>query len=197
MPSSKLAVCVTTILWLGSVELYGGSNNAKNAPMPEASVTVHLTPGGTGEGLRLIYPTHISASSARPVEFRFLVVNLLKEEIFLEVTGHDDLKYEVHNVVGEAEMPPLEADSGGGSVVGFPDNTQLLKRLHACSYSKDGKPFPCDCATAVIAGKIDFDKDLNLKGRVGSKMTIGVSLVGFYRATGKQFHAAANLAVEI
>ena len=197
MSSNDLAVCVIAILWLGSGELYGGSNDAKNATTPQASVTVHLTPEGTDEGLRLIYPTQISASSARPVDFRFLVVNLLKEEIFLEVTGYDDLRYEVSNVVENEDMPPLEAGSGGGSVVGSPNNSQLLKRLHACSYFKDSKPHPCGCAMAVIVAKIDLNKELNLKEHVDSKMTVGVSLIGYYRATGKQFQATANLAVKI
>jgi len=41
-----------------------------------------------------------------------------KEEIFLEVTGHDDLSYEVIDQVRKEDMPPLEAGSGGGGVVG-------------------------------------------------------------------------------
>ena len=50
---------------------------------------------------------------------------------------------------------------------------------------------------AVIVAKIDLNKELNLKEHVDSKMTVGVSLVGYYRATGKQFQATANLAVKI
>ena len=73
----------------------------------------------------------------------------------------------------------------------FPDNTHLLKRLHACMY-KDGKARPCGCAMASIAATIDFE-DLKLKDLVGSKVAVEVNLVGYYRASGKGFDKTAKL----
>jgi hypothetical protein len=114
---------------------------------------------------------------------------MLKEEVFLEVEGHD---YPSYALLSDKNGKPLLM--GGGSA-GFPDNANLLKRLHACDY-KDGKPRPCGCATAYIRPKLDF-KDEDLNDFVGHKITIGVTLVGYYRTNGKQFVTTALLPVEI
>jgi len=185
--SSKIVVYVPMILLSAAVIVYGAAKGEKTTTTPEASVTVHLTPEGTDEGLRVVYPKQISAGSASPSKFPLLVINLLKDEVFLEVTGMDDLSYEID--------VPGELVAGGGPIIVFPDNTHLLKRLHACSYH-DGKACPCGCAMAPIAATINFD-DVKLKDLVGSKMTIEVSLVGYYRASGKMFDKTTKLTVAI
>lgn len=186
----KVAACVVTIFWFGSVGWPSERVEKKSDKQTDASLTVHLSPEGRDEGFCLCYPRQISASSARPVKFPILVVNLLKQEVFLEVTGHDDPSYAFEN--DDKGQPFLM----GGSVVGFPDNANLLKRLHACDY-KHGKPHPCGCSTAYIRAKIDFPKEIDLNNYVGIKVTIGINLNGYYRADGKRFAKTANLPVEV
>jgi hypothetical protein len=190
MPFPRVAACTATIFWFASVALPSEAVEKKTDEKTGAALTVHLTPDGRDEGFCLYYPRQISASSARPVKFPVLVVNLLKREVFLEVEGHDDPSFALEN---DDKGQPLLM---GGSVVGLPDNANRLKRLHACDY-KDGKPHPCGCATAYIDAKIDFPKEVELNNYVGTKVTIGVSLVGYYRANGNKFEKTANLPVEV
>jgi hypothetical protein len=121
----KTALCCAAIAWSGSLAFAGESKDKTRDEENKAAVTVPVSAAGNDEGFRLCYPHRISASSARPVKFPVHVGNLLKEEVFLEVEGHDDPSYAIEN--DDAGRPLLM----GGSVVGFPDNANLLKRLHA------------------------------------------------------------------
>ncbi len=154
----------------------------------EARMVVHLSSKGTDKGISLVYPAELSSTSARPVKFPFRVVNLLEEELFLEVTEHDDLSFEL----GENGHWAF----GGGSAIGFPDNASLLKRLHACE-CKDGKARPCGCAMAFITAKIDFGEEISLNNWIGEKAIITVVLKGYYRANGKEFEKTVKLPVKI
>lgn len=81
---------------------------------------------------------------------------------------------------------------GGGSTTFFPDNTNLLKRLHATSY-RDGERFTCGCCFAGINGRLDPDV-LNV-GRARGTVTVWIR--GFYRTSGKHFSESVDLPIEL
>ncbi len=113
------------------------------------------------------------------------VVNLMEEEVFLEVTDFESLGYSVETRGGGYA-------GSGGSFTFFPDNTHLLKRLHATSYS-NGKPFTCGCCMTQIKGSL-APEALELGPAKG---TIDVCLSGYYRNTGRHFSECIKLPFEI
>jgi hypothetical protein len=184
-----VVLCVVTVAWSGE------SRKVKKAKEGtrenRAEMVVHLTPDGKNKGLLLTYPKTISASSVtagKPVTFPILIVNLLEEEVFVEVTHYDHLSYDLR-------FDAYNFASGGG-VGSSADNRRLLKRLHACWY-KGGKPSPSDRAAADISGKVDFAGAMPLSDFIGAKATIGFPLRGFYRTNGKEFTKDVEMPVEI
>ncbi len=188
MMSPRVAFAVSLIVSTAAVSWSADSKKVKKGPHKnEARMVVRLTVAGTDKGLQLIYPKTISAAAAKPVKFPITIVNLLKEEVFLEVTDHDDLSYHL-------KQDRNIAFGGGGGFGG--DNESLLKRLHACTY-KDGKPQMFWGVMASIPGKIDFGENLPLSQWIGAKATIEVFPRGFYRANGKEFSMRVEMPVEI
>ena len=83
--------------------------------------------------------------------------------------------------------------SEAGAVLLFPDNVQLLKRLHAATYRKDGSPFVCGCGLAHIHSKVE-PAVLKMGPARG---TIDLYLRGYYRNSGKYFGESIELPIEI
>ncbi len=79
------------------------------------------------KGLLLTYPKQIPFQGPGAGEVPISVVNLLDEEVFIEVTGNESLGCSLEFWNGGFS-------GGGGGGTFFPDNTNLLKRLHATHY---------------------------------------------------------------
>lgn len=153
----------------------------KKAP----TIVVLTDPESKEKGLLITWLKKIPFKGENAGKVPIRVTNLLDEEVFLEVTGLESLSYSLDHWDGGFS-------GGGGSSTIFPSNTNLLKRLHASSYS-DGKRFTCGCCGAKINGKLDSDA-LHV-GRARGTVTIRIH--GFYRNSGKQFYESVDLPIEL
>jgi hypothetical protein len=187
MASPRVLIKLLVVLCFAAIA--SGEPKEKRGDAEKATLIVHLANDGTDHGLRFDYPKAISASAGKSAKVPIVISNLLEEEVFLEVTDYDDLGYKLGDV-------GTSWAAGGGSVVGFPDNARLLKRLHASSYMK-GKAFTCGCATAFISAHVAFDQDVSLKEFIGLDCRIKVTLKGYYRRNGNEFEKSVELPVEI
>lgn len=138
------------------------------------------------KGLLVTCPSKIPFRGKGAGEIPISVVNLLAEEVFLEVTEVQSLGYSLKLWNGGFSM------GGGGGRIMFPDNTNLLKRLHATGYGKEEK-FTCGCCVTRINGMLDSDA-LDA-GR--ARGTVTVSIRGFYRNSGKRFSESVDLPIEL
>ena len=120
------------------------------------------------------------------VQFEVIVSNRLLDEVFIEVTELEHAKISVQGENGAMS-------SGVGTTTRFPDNTQLLKRLHAATISKDGDVLGCSCSTTTIKQSAKLD----LSDWIGSKGILSFTVSGFYRSTGKQFSSTIELPFNI
>ena len=93
MMSPRVAFAVSLIVSTAAVLVGRFKKGQERPPQERGENGGRLTVAGTDKGLQLIYPKTISAAAAKPVKFPITIVNLLKEEVFLEVTDHDDLSY--------------------------------------------------------------------------------------------------------
>jgi hypothetical protein len=90
-----------------------------------------------------------------------------------------------------------ESLGSGATKLLFPDNSGLLKRLHACQYL-EGKARPCGCALAKLQGTIgDADDSLDLKTVLGAKGTVSLPIRGFFRSNGKAFSEEVKVPILI
>ena len=105
------------------------------------------------------------------------VVNRLDDEIFLEVTN-------IGIVYPSVEGAVLR---GGVSRVAFPDNTAMIRRLHASTIGKDGSRATCSCGSTRI--ELPLDPDFDLPGSQGKQARFDLDLTGFRRSDGKKLRA--------
>ena len=153
--------------------------------MKTPSITLLTDPDSQKKGLLVTCPSKIPLTGENAGKVPIRVVNLLDEEVFLEVTGSESLSYSLEHWNGGSS-------GGGGSFTIFPDNTNLLKRLHASSY-RDGKIFTCGCCITRINGRLD--PDVLDVGR--ARGTVTVRIRGFYRNSGKYFSESVDLPIEL
>lgn len=153
----------------------------KEAP----TIALLLDPQSDKKGLLVTCPSKIPLNGEDAGKVPIRVINLLDEEVFLEVTGSESLSYLLNSWDGGFS-------GGGGGATNFPDNTNLLQRLHATSY-KDGKRFTCGCCSAKISGKLGPEA-LDM-GR--ARGTVSVRIRGFYRNSGKRFSEYVDLPIEL
>ncbi len=149
------------------------------------SIVILQDPASKEKGLLVTCPRTIPFNGAKAGQIPIQVINRLDEEVFLEVTGHESLDYALETWEGGST-------SGGGGVVIFPDNTQLLKRLHATHYSEQGD-FTCGCCSTVIRSTIP--SDALESGR--ARGTVGLRISGYYRKSGKEFFELVELPIEL
>ena len=158
-----------------------------------AEIKVLLPGDKPQEGIQITDGPTFSVREAKPQDFRFTVVNLFEDEIFLEVTNFADVGISVRGDGFSA--------GGGGTVTGFPDNTNLLKRLHRSSKAEDGSFVSCGCSMVSISGAATVPAGfLSRKGieelrKAG--FTIDLTFTGYFRETGQQFFGSVELPVKI
>jgi hypothetical protein len=169
-----------------------GCSSLPVAEVPEsADVPVFLagTAQTNGIGVSVRSPVYTSGTNAGLVQIT--VANLLEEEVFLEVTGFDDLGYTIEST----DPDEIYYTGGGGSITVFPDNTHMLKRLHGSTRMKDGSLATCGCAVAFIRGKVNFgppDVDVPTE----TKVTITIPIAGYLRSNGKHFWGSVEVPIE-
>jgi hypothetical protein len=149
------------------------------------TIVVLTDPDSKEKGLLISWPKKIPFKGENAGKLPIRVSNLLDEEVFLEVTETESLSYSLDYWSGGFA-------GGGGSFTIFPDNTNLLKRLHATSYSK-GKRFTCGCCGARINATLDANA---LQGG-RARGTVTVMISGFYRNSGKRFYESVELPIEL
>jgi hypothetical protein len=197
MHIARSALALAVVASIGSPSL-SQDTRQPSAQAHARTATLVLPSDASGDkGLSIVGPVEVHASEQWPVKVSITVVNLLEEEVFLAVEGLElsRLHYEVNlELPGGGDMEYL---GSGGTVAVFPDNTALLRRLHACQY-QDDKPRPCGCAMATLQASIgDRDDDLNLHTAIGCQGTMTVPIKGYFRATGKAFSEAAKVPIII
>lgn len=188
-----------TVVFLSAVIGLGAEPNLKNVENEgEQGITVVIDTKVPGKGLRVFAPKQISASGKKHETVLFTVMNLLEEEVFLTVQG---LEFTAigYTIEKEDKDDLVKFEVGGGLGVFFPDNTGLLKRLHACAYDETGKARPCGCSIAGIVGTIggSDDDDLDLSKWVGAKCTVTLPIKGYFRANGKEFSTSVEMPIRI
>lgn len=196
MVSTRYALHLALALCFAAEGFAQQTNATPPRPASRGSVLVQIDPTQPGKGLNVVASIKVSAASRWPVRFSVSVVNLLEEEVLLTVEGIElaNLRYELERQVPEGTiegLPEGAIEEWPGSGVThksfFPDNTGLLKRLHACQY-KDGEARPCGCAVARIQGAFgDEDDPLNLKTVIGAHGRLTIPIRGYFRANGKAF----------
>ena len=144
---------------------------------PTEPVLVRIDSAVQDKGLKVICPIEVSAASRWPVRLSVPVVNLLEEEVFLTVQSVEltNLGYTLFQEWPDGSV--LETTGGGGPGLVFPDNTGLLKRLHACQYD-EGIARPCGCAAATVRISI---------GEEGDPVDLTLPIRGYFRRNGKAF----------
>ncbi|MBC7793145.1 MAG: hypothetical protein H7Z43_05525 [Clostridia bacterium] len=143
----------------------------------EVIATEHLEEGQ--QGLVVKCPENFSASAENPNQFVFRVMNGFDDEVFLEVTDFEPVWAEFKKPGFEGLPPPPPPTTA------FPDNTQLLKRLHR-SFVHDKTRTTRACGIAKIKGAFS---NVDLKEWVGGTVTLRLYFVGYFRSTGKPFIA--------
>lgn len=157
-------------------------NQKKNK---KPSISLFSDPKSKEKGLLVTCPSKIPLKGENAGEVPIQVFNLSDDEVFIEVTKPKSLSYSVEFRTGGS------AGGGGGAVI-FPDNINLLKRLHA-STVQDGKQFTCGCCIMEIEGKLDAGA-LD-SGR--ARGTVSVRIRGYYRKNGKGFSEFIDLPIEL
>ncbi|MBN1908594.1 MAG: WG repeat-containing protein [Pirellulales bacterium] len=137
------------------------------------------------KGLLITCPKKVPFKGDKAGKILIRITNLLEAEVFVEVEGNESPGYSLESWDGGFA-------SGVGSMWVFPDNTYLLKRLHASRYSGD-KRITCGCCMAMIVGQLD-ESALEM-GR--ARGTISLDIRGFYRNTGKSFSESIELPIEL
>ena len=135
---------------------------------------------GSNVTFRVLSDKAVYASSNESFNVSFGVMNMATQEVFLSVTGFSNLGYYIHDI----RHSRLRTGSPGSSVC-FPDNTQLLKRLHAARVIQ-GETNACGCAIADIQGTVRLRKGTLEQWR-GHIIEVRLPLIGFVRDTGEAF----------
>jgi hypothetical protein len=194
MKPTDLLVALVIAGSLCSGALAEDASTTTESPKKRSGITVPIDADVAGNGLRVFWVPEISASAESPVRFDYRVANLLKQEVFLEVSGRDfsDLGYELQRVEIDGGV---SWTSGGGGMTMFPDNLNLLKRVHAATY-RDGKAYFCGCAITNVKAAIEFE-DVDLAEWIGAEGTVTVRLKGFFRENGEEFSESVDLPIKI
>jgi hypothetical protein len=143
---------------------------------------------GSNVTFRVLSDKAVYASSNESFKVTFGVMNMATQEVFLSVTGFSNLGYYIH------DNSRLRTGSPG-SLVCFPDNTQLLKRLHAARVIQ-GETNACGCAIADIQGTVRLRKG-TLEQWLGHRIEVRLPLIGFVRDTGESFFEEVYIPFEI
>jgi hypothetical protein len=194
----RFAVPVGFVVLLVSSAKAQQSSATVRQPADKKSVLVQIDPAVRDKGLNVVGPIRVSAKDGWPAGFAVTVVNLLEEEVFLTVRSVElqNLGYRLAHELSDGMFMGI-AGSGSAPSAMCPDNTGLLKRLHACSY-KEGRPLPCGCAVARVQGTLgDADDSLDLSTAVGSKGTVTLPIKGYFRANGEEFSKDVEIPILI
>lgn len=119
------------------------------------------------QGLKVEILEPVEWVSATKANFTYRISNCTDDEVFVEV---QDLY-----LIGANYSGPEGSFGGGvGSVLKWPDNSILLKRLHSGS---------CSCSMVEASASTSLPYYPDYKGEA----TVSIWVKGFYRSTGKQF----------
>lgn len=219
----------TTLIGLCFLLLPGCvATNSSPSPSPSqdspAKVKVLLNPHPDEVCIAVQVASAVPGSGDKKGEIQITIINRLDEEVFVNVTGFDSLSYSFS--YQSTDDNGFAATSGGGAFIAFPDNTHMLKRLHATvtangakgdaehggiGFVEDtgktggtagGKRFTCACAKAHITGKIG-DEKTDLKSwvgraeRHGATMTVRIPIAGYLRNSGRAFSEMVEVPVTI
>ncbi|NJK91723.1 MAG: hypothetical protein HC904_07815 [Blastochloris sp.] len=145
------------------------------------------------QGIQVSSLPSLSARDDKPQKFSFTVMNLFEDEIFLEVTNFEDVGIFIR---GDG----ISSGRGGKSTV-FPDNTNLLKRLHSSKKQENGSFVPCGCCMVSISGSTTVPSklfsDVNIDSLKKVSFTMNLTFRGYFRKTGKQFIGSVEIPVRI
>ena len=123
------------------------------------------------------------------IKVGFTISNLLEEQVFVTVTGYDRLSCNLRSEDGHLAL------IGGGGGVAFPDNTELLKRLHGSSYDT-GERWTCGCASVHITGGIPIPTDY-VSDLVGAYGELSIRITGFFLKNGEDFSETIVIPIRI
>ena len=158
----------------------------------ETEVKFLLDTDSNEPGILVMIDTPINASADNAGEINITVVNLMKDEIFVEVTDFNNLG---HEFIKEGDNE--EAWSGRGGEYGtFPDNMKLLKRLHGASRNENGELSTCNCGIAKFKGKMDL-RDIDLREWVGADTKVWVPITVYLRRNGRHYYDILQVPVKI
>jgi hypothetical protein len=140
------------------------------------------------EGVAMICPRTVSASGPRAGEIDLEILNRFDGEVFLEITGLEELSYSL--------QMEKKAMGSGSSVYLFPWQVERFWRLKGSSLY-DGKRMTCGCGLARIQAKLRHSSDVDLRTWVGAKGTVHIHLRGYFRRTGAGFRKDVEIPIEI
>ena len=155
------------------------------AKEPPQSIKVFQDESPAIEGLSVRLSLDKSKESdIKHLYFVLTVVNLFSDEIFLCVTDYESVSFtlEEHTSTVFRIM-----SSGGATGATFPDNTQLLKRLHAALGTQNNSTITCACCQATIPISISMDRDGGFSEWAGFSGVITIPIQGFFRSSGTEF----------
>ena len=160
------------------------SADAPETPKEPPTILLFSDAAKAGKGLLIMIlgPVELPANHKPKITYR--IVNLMEEEVFVEVPTDQQLGHTYELDDGESHS----GSGGGGAETVFPDNVNLLKRLHATSY-RNGKRSTCGCAIADVDASIELPEFATAKG----KTTVTIHIKGFYRSNGKPFSEYIDL----
>lgn len=158
----------------------------------DVAVFTRAEPGRGGILVEVAGPVHVSGAKAGQVPIQ--ITNLLTEEVFVEVTGFDDLAWEFKR--GEIGSGSNRFSFGGGGKIMLPDNTRLLKRLHAAQVDKEGRIGQCGCAVHFTTGQIGCPPG-ELKKWIGADTKVRVPVVGYLRRNGREFSVTLEIPIQL
>ncbi len=152
----------------------------------EPSIRLITDPESKEKGLVVTCHDKVYAKGKNAGLVWIAVANSLEEEVFLEVTDFELGGYDIESKDGSW------CSAMGVQMIGFPDNTRLLKRLHASSYN-GGSRLTCGCAVTRLKGTLGAD----VLDKAPARGTVTVWLSGHYRNNGKRFSEFAKVSIKI
>ena len=182
---------VLPIVLLSVLAISSRADEAEGDAQDEKGIEVFCGPVEGRRGLKVIFPAEIRATETDETKVTFKVVNLLEEQVFLEVTGIEILDYTLS--LDSNDDTAIVSEVLGGTEVIFPDNTKLLKRLHATTY-KDEESFTCGCAIARITTTFRCE---DFASWIGATGTITLNISGYKRSDGASFSKTVDVPISI